>query len=62
MIGSAGGGRTATAARGGAGGGGGVNARFFSGGSPRFLVDSLRFSDMIVSTRASGQMLLSRAE
>ena len=31
---------------GGAGGGGGVTALRFSGGSPRFLVDSLLFSDM----------------
>ena len=31
---------------GGAGGGGGVTALLFSGGSPRYLVDSLLFSDM----------------
>lgn len=42
---------TGSAARGGAvgrgaGGAVGVKARFFSGGSPRFLVDNRRFSDM----------------
>ena len=33
----------------GAGGGGGVKARFLNGGSPRFLVDNLLFSDMEVT-------------
>lgn len=30
------------------GGGVGVNARFFSGGSPRFLVESRLFSDILI--------------
>jgi len=53
MIGSAGGGGGTGAARGGGGGGGGVNARFFSGGSPRFLVDSLLFSVMTMRENGS---------
>lgn len=46
-MGSGGGGRGAGAV----GGGGGVKARFFSGGSPRFLVESLLFSDIVADLR-----------
>lgn len=39
---------------------GGVKARFFNGGSPRFLVDSLLFSMMSNTSRLSSRILKSR--
>ena len=45
-MGSDGGGRGA-----GAVGGGGVKARFLSGGSPLFLVESLLFSDIVADLK-----------